>query len=145
MKIFGISELSFRLPGAFMGSIGVYCLYRLSFLVTNNLTIAFIAASMACFSYYNLELTSGLFGMDMNDTAFDFYSLASIWAFAEYMNNKTIKWATVAGVLAGCAVLTKWLAGMIVYSGWGIILILEIRKDNFKLLKEKNYQHCPTK
>ncbi len=132
MKIFGVSAFAIRYPGVLMGSIGVIMIYRIALLMTANRSIAFLAALLTCFSYYPLEFMSGLFGMDMNDTAFSFYVVASLWAFAEYSVKKTLKFAVLIGFLSGCAILIKWLPGLLVFSGWGISILLNIKKENFK-------------
>ncbi len=132
MKIFGVSEYAIRYPGVLMGSIGVLMLYRISYLVTANRHIAFIAALLSCFSYYPLELLSGHFGMDQNDTAFSFYVLASLWSYAEYFSKHSVRFAMLTGFFAGCAILVKWFPGLLVFSGWGIILLLNFRQENFK-------------
>jgi len=132
MKLLGVSPFAIRFPGVIMGSIGVLFVYRIGLLLTTNRNIAFLAALLTCFSYYPLELMSGLFGMDQNDTAFSFYVLASLWAYAEYSYKKTWKYAILAGLFAGGAILIKWLTGLLVFSAWGIILTSEIRKEHFK-------------
>ena len=128
MKLFGVSEFSIRYPAVLMGSIGVLLIYRISMIATANRTIAFMAASLYCFSYYPLETVSGLFGMDQNDAAFSFYVLASIWAYAEYTVKRSLKYALLTGLFAGGAVLIKWLIGLVVFSGWGITLLFKVRE-----------------
>lgn len=131
MKIFGVSEFAIRYPGVLMGSISILLVYRIAFLMTSNRHIAFIAAMLACYSYMQLELLSGLYGMDQNDTSFDFYVLCSIWAYVEYLGKKTLKYAILIGLFAGCAVLNKWLTGTLVFSAWGIVILLDAGKGNF--------------
>lgn len=129
MKIFGVSEYAIRYPSVLMGAIMVLLTYRVAILFFKNNTIAFTAALFMCLSNYQFELTSGYFGMDHNDVAFGFYVLASIWSYAEYSVNKKWKWVVLIGIFAGCAVLNKWLTGLLVYSGWGINILLNIRKQ----------------
>jgi len=133
MKLFGVSAFAIRYPGVLMGCISVLMIYRIGILMTANKHIAFLAALLACFSYYPLELMSGLFGMDQNDTAFSFYVVASMWAYAEYTAKKNLKYAILIGVFAGCAILIKWLAGLLVFSAWGIIILSNFRKEDFKM------------
>jgi 4-amino-4-deoxy-L-arabinose transferase-like glycosyltransferase len=132
MKIFGVSEYAIRYPGVLMGSLGVLMVYRIAFLMAANRTIAFIAGLLACFPYYHLELLAGLYGMDQNDIAFDFYVLCSVWAYAEYNGRKWLRYALLAGLFAGCAILNKWLMGGLVFSTWGVLLLCHIRRDSFK-------------
>jgi 4-amino-4-deoxy-L-arabinose transferase-like glycosyltransferase len=130
IKLFGISEIAIRIPSALLGSIMILLVARISLLLSKNKIVSLIAALQMCFSYYQLELTSGFFGMDHNDVAFGFYILASIWSLAEYLEaaNKKWTWAILIGVFAGCAVLNKWLTGILVYAGWSLIILLEFYK-----------------
>ncbi len=133
MKIFGISEYAIRYPDVLMGTLIVLMLYRIGKLVTDNDAIGFMAAIFLCFSNYQLELLSGFHGMDHNDYAFGFYVLASIWAYAEYIKTSKFKWVIWIGVFAGAAVLNKWLTGLLVFSGWGINILVHLRnKDTRK-------------
>ncbi|MBA3828108.1 MAG: glycosyltransferase family 39 protein [Taibaiella sp.] len=127
MKLFGVPEYAIRYPSVLMGAIGVLLIYRIALLMTANKRIAFIAALLTCFSYYHLEMVAGYFGMDQNDVAFDFYVLASIWAYAEYRKKASAKWIVLIGVFAGCAVLNKWLTGLLVYAGWGLNILFTLK------------------
>lgn len=126
MKIFGVSELTMRLPSVLLGALMTPLLYRVAFLHTKSKTLAYSTALFMCLSWFQLELISGYFGMDHNDLSFSFYVLASIWAYIEYINNKKLSWVVLIGVFAGCAILNKWLTGLLVYSAWIINIIVHI-------------------
>jgi 4-amino-4-deoxy-L-arabinose transferase-like glycosyltransferase len=130
LKLFGVSEYAIRYPGVLMGSISILLIYRIGLLLSKEKQVAFIAAVLSCYSFFNLELISGLYGMDQNDVAFDFYVLCSIWAFSEYLNKKALKFVLLVGLFAGCAVLNKWLVGLLVFSAWGIIILFNVRKKD---------------
>ncbi len=132
MKIFGVSELSLRLPGIIMGSLMILLLYRLTVLVTGNKTVALIAAGLLCFSNFHLILISGIKGMDHNDVAFGFYVLASLWAYAEYVRSGKWGWVVLIGLFAGCAILNKWLTGLAVFLAWGINLLYDLKHKDRK-------------
>ncbi|MBK8444449.1 MAG: glycosyltransferase family 39 protein [Sphingobacteriales bacterium] len=125
MKIFGVSEWAMRLPSALMGTVMVFFLYRITLLTTYKRSTALIAAALLGFSNYHLELISGYHGMEHNDVAFGFYVLASIWAYSEYLRRNTLQWAMFIGFFAGCAILNKWLTGLLVFSGWGIKVLFD--------------------
>ncbi len=129
-KLFGVSEFALRLPSALMGAASCVLLYRIAFLSFRNTRIAFLAALLWCFSHYQLELISGYVGMEHNDIAFSFYVLASIWAFYEFINKRSWQWAILIGAFAGCAILNKWLTGLLVFLPWGLFVFRE-----FVLLK----------
>lgn len=128
MKLFGISEFAVRYPSVLMGALMVPMIYGIARRLTDNRHIAFGSALLLCFCNYHLELISGYHGMDHNDTAFGFYVLASIWAYSEYLHSsKRMKWALLIGLFAGCAILNKWLTGLLVYSAWGINVLIMMR------------------
>jgi 4-amino-4-deoxy-L-arabinose transferase-like glycosyltransferase len=126
MKLFGISELAIRLPSVAMGTLMIVLVYRICFLTTGNKLSSVISGLLLCCSNYYLNLISGRQGMDHNDVAFGFYILASIWAYAEYIHRASLKWVILIGVFAGCAVLNKWLTGLLVFAPWGIQSLLDL-------------------
>lgn len=130
MKIFGVSEFSIRYPSVLMGSLMVVFLYRIVVLTVKNRDSAFLVAALFCFSNFHLQLISGFIGMDHNDVAFGFYVLASLWAYIEYVKERKVMWILLIGAFAGCAILNKWLTGLVVFSGWGVNNLLSIRKPD---------------
>jgi 4-amino-4-deoxy-L-arabinose transferase len=103
-------------------------LYRITLILTGNKITSTIAALLLCFSNYQLQLISGIEGMDHNDLAFDFYMLASCWAYAEYSINKKWYWIVLIGIFSGCAILNKWLVGLAVFLGWGVNILFKFYK-----------------
>ena len=133
MKLFGVSEFTMRLPSAIMGALMILLIYRIALLATANKATAILAGLLLCCSHYQLELISGRFGMDHNDMAFGFYVLASAWAYFEYLDKAKWSWAVWVGVFAGCAILNKWLTGLIIYAPWGMKLVYDLfEKKNFR-------------
>ena len=132
IKLFSTSVFSVRLPSLIMTTISLLIIYRLAFLTTQNRKISLIALLLATFSNYQLNLISGRIATDQNDIAFGFYILLSVWTFFEFLNTKKIYWILLIGIFAGCAVLVKWLVGLLVFSSWGIIAL-------YHIIKNKNY------
>ncbi len=129
MKIFGVSEVSFRLPSVLMDTLSVYFIYDMALKWLKKRDIAFLAALLFSVSYYQLELTSGRFSLDQNDAAFAFYMTASFWAFTRYRQSSSrLKWAVLTGFFVGAAILVKWLTGILVFGGWGLYLLLSLRE-----------------
>jgi 4-amino-4-deoxy-L-arabinose transferase-like glycosyltransferase len=126
MAIFGKSELALRLPSVLMGTVSIYLIFQIAQFWTKNDPIAYVSAFLCTFSYYQLELTSGLFSLDHNDLTFAFYVTAATWALTRYLQSvKNTQWAIVIGIFVGCAVLTKWLTAYLVFGGWALLLLLE--------------------
>jgi 4-amino-4-deoxy-L-arabinose transferase-like glycosyltransferase len=131
MKLFGINELAVRIPSVLMGTISIYLIYDIAKHWIKQVDVAFVAGMLFAVSYYQLELTSGWFSLDQNDVAFSFYVTASIWAFIKYISSdKPIQWSIAVGFFVGCAVLNKWLTGILVFGGWGLYLLLHGQRKN---------------
>ena len=132
MKIFGVSEYAIRYPDVLMGTIMVLLVYRITLLLTKNSKTAFLSALFMAVSNYQLDLISGNKGMDHNDVAFGFYVLLSFWAYMEYITKQSLRWAILVGIFAGCAILNKWLTGLLVFSSWSINFLLNLRKETWR-------------
>lgn len=72
-------------------------------------------------AHYPLELTSGWQSVDHADVAFLCYVTVSLWAYYESRRADAHpwRWALLTGLLAGAAVLCKWLPGLVVFVAWG--------------------------
>jgi 4-amino-4-deoxy-L-arabinose transferase-like glycosyltransferase len=131
MKIFGVNEIAARLPSAIMSVLTVLMIFSLAKKWTNK-HIAFYSTLLAAFSSYGLDLVSGYHHTEHNDVAFIFYATASLWAWTQYDSKRNIKWSILVGIAAGCAVLVKWLPGLIIFAAWGMsIIVLKINRKSF--------------
>jgi len=124
MKVFGIHTLALRLPNVLMGTFMVYCIYRIAKIWTNHSGTAYLAAILSAAAYFPLELCAGMMPLEHNDLMMGGYVTASIWAFCEYTQQRSWKWALLVGIMVGCAVLVKWLTGLLIFGGWGIYLLI---------------------
>ncbi len=122
MKIFGVNEMAVRLPSVLMLSLLVVLTFRIGKLTFNE-SIGYFAAFLGSLSYFIHEIAVGFFNTDHNDVAFLFYITCSLWAFVEYQTSKNRKWLLLIGLFAGCAVLVKWLVGLLVFAGWFFMII----------------------
>jgi 4-amino-4-deoxy-L-arabinose transferase-like glycosyltransferase len=123
MKLFGVSVFTLRLPSVFLASLLSLLVYRIALLYSRQNVVGLLAASLMALNQYQLELVAGAQGMDHNDVSFTFYIVGSVWAYLEYLNSGKLSFAILAGLLSGCAVLTKWLVGMLVFLPWVLITI----------------------
>lgn len=129
IKLFGTSAFAVRLPSVLFHGILVITIFRIGSMVFNRKT-GFIAALLVLHSTYLLGLISGRIGTDHNDFIFLCYITLSFWAWFEWRLSFNRKWIYWIGVFAGCAILTKWLVGLLVFAGWGIVVIPELRKGH---------------
>ena len=129
LKLFGSTTLALRLPSVLLSTALLWPVYRLGCLAFSRARVGYLAAVLAAFAYYQLELVSGALGMDHNDVTFLTYVTASIWAYYEYQASRAGRWVVLTGLLAGAAVLCKWLPGLLVYAGWGFEVLLRARQQ----------------
>ena len=139
MKIFGVNTFAVRLPSVILSTIVIYFIYRIGKLIVNN-KVGFYGALLFSVFYFCLELVAGGIATDHNDISFLFYVSASIWAWVEYENSTSKRrrlFLVLIGVFSGCAILVKWLTGLLVFAGWGMSIIL----DKNKRKELVNYSH----
>jgi 4-amino-4-deoxy-L-arabinose transferase-like glycosyltransferase len=102
--------------------------YRAGSLLADRKT-GFFAALFLTVSHFIFLLASGAQFTDHNDLAFLFYITMSIWSWIEYESRGGKKsryvFLVLTGVFAGGAVLVKWLPGLLVFAGWGLMILLE--------------------
>lgn len=139
IKVFGNSVLAIRIPSVLMHILIVYPIYRIGKLLSTKKEIGFYAAVVFCGAYYPLQLISGAEPTDHNDYCFLFYTTMAHWSLIEYINNTAEnkrKWILLIGLFSGCAILTKWLVGLIVFLTWAWYILL---KRKFIIHEIKNY------
>lgn len=119
LKIFGINELAVRMPSILLHAIIALFIFRIG-KISYNAAVGFYGALFFSVAYYPLELIAGKYSTDHNDIAFLFYFTGSFWAWFEYQNSKKKYWLIIIGIFSGCAVLVKWLAGLLIYLAWTI-------------------------
>ncbi len=123
IKTFGLEAWAVRLPSVIFSTFCIYLLYDIGSMLMCKKR-AYISALMYTVSIFGLELVSGFYGMDHNDTAFFCFVTASYWAYVKYIHTKYLyKWALMSGIFIGLAVLTKWLMGFLVFIPWSINLL----------------------
>lgn len=128
IKLFGANVLAVRLPSIIMHAFTALMIYRIG-KIASNARIGFYGALFFTCAYHFLELSTGQFPTDHNDIAFLFYVTASIWAWFEYQDSKKTYWIVLIGLFSGCAILVKWLVGLLVYALWGVSLGVEDKKN----------------
>ncbi len=140
MKIFGVNTFALRLPSVIMSTILILFIFRIGQITIGN-TAGYYSALFFSLSNFILEISAGAIHTDHNDVAFLFYIGASIWAWIEYesaSNSKRKKtFLILIGVFVGCSVLVKWLTGFLVFSGWGLSVLL-IKERRTKWVHYKN-------
>lgn len=138
IKIFGANLWAVRFPSILLHALTALMVYSFGKRFLNNGLALLASVLFGCSGYYN-DFTSGAIGMDHNDVAFVFYVTASFWAWFKYRDSENKnKWILLIGLFVGGAILCKWLVGLVVFSGWGMVIISENWKNGknwFDLVK----------
>ena len=121
MKIFGINEIALRLPSILMSSIGILLTFKIGSYFY-NLKVGLLAAFLFSINGLIIELTGGRVPTDHIDIAFMFFILLAIYFTILYIDRKSTLLAVLIGLTIGAAVLTKWLAGLIVLPIWLLLV-----------------------
>lgn len=132
LKLFGCNTLAVRLPSIILHAVVVLFTYRVGKISINE-RIGFYGALFFATAYYPLELVSGRYSTDHNDLSFLFYVTASIWAWFEYQNSQKTFYLILIGLFSGCAILVKWLVGLLIYAIWFITIGINAQKNWVKL------------
>lgn len=135
LKIFGLNELSVRIPSIILHAFTAIIIYRIGKISYSD-RVGFVGALFFSVAHYPLELIAGKYSTDHNDIAFLFYVTASFWAWFEYQHSQKKYWLILIGLFSGCAVLVKWLVGMLIYAVWIITIGIN---DKSNWLKLKSY------
>jgi len=125
--VFGAKAWAVRFPDLVMTVLMVPAIYRMGLVIADNRT-GFWAAVFFTVSHFLFRLITGSTFTDHNDVAFLFYVTISLWSWLEYEyrtgKSGQLIFVILTGLFAGAAVLVKWLPGLLVYSGWGLSVIL---------------------
>ncbi|RYE16570.1 MAG: phospholipid carrier-dependent glycosyltransferase, partial [Sphingobacteriales bacterium] len=105
---------------------GIKLMYDIALYYYNRNT-AFIAAFLFTIQGTIIDLAAGRWATDHIDTAFLFFTLASIWFTIRYLKSDKTGNNIAAGLMMGCAIFTKWLPALIILPVW-VLLIADAQK-----------------
>lgn len=123
VKIGGFTPLAVKMPSLLLSTAMVPAVYRIGKLIYTQAT-GFFAALIVATGFVFVDVITGIINTDHNDVIFSAFVLFGIWAFVEYAAGKRKRMRTWIAVFAACAVLTKWLPGLLVFGGWGLWILL---------------------
>ncbi len=132
IKVFGTSALAIRLPSIILHALIPLLIYRMGKIVISSRT-GYFGGLLFAAAYFPLELVAGRYSTDHNDLVFLFYVTASFWAWFEYQNSGKKHWLLLIGVFSGCAVLVKWLMGLLVFIVWFLTIIITNNHGRFSI------------
>jgi 4-amino-4-deoxy-L-arabinose transferase-like glycosyltransferase len=127
VKIGGFTPLAVKMPSLLLSACMVPAVYRIGKLIYTQAT-GFYAAMLVAVGFVFVDVVTGITNTDHNDVIFSAFVLFSVWAFTEYAAGQKRRMRVWVAVFAACAVLTKWLPGLLVFGGWGLWLLLNVQQ-----------------
>lgn len=130
-RLFGISNLSYKLPIFLYSLIGIYAVYQLSKTMygtkTGKLAVLALATSAIMI----------LYSMDIHTDTVLFTNVSlSLWLLYLYLEKNKISYLIAAGVALGLSILTKGIFGLLV-PGFAVIGYVASKKQWKKLINPK--------
>lgn len=122
IKLFGSTAFAVRIPSILLSSFAIFGGYRLGKNLSGNFTGLTLAVLLST-SFIANNLSTGQETTDHNDAIFVSLVLISFWLLSEYWFNDKKKMMYCIGIIAGMAVLTKWLTGLIVFLPWFLLIV----------------------
>lgn len=132
MKLFGFNTLALRLPSILLHAFAALMIFRIG-KISNSEKTGYYGALLFAAAYYPLELLAGHFSTDHNDLAFLFYITASFWTWFEYQHTQKKYYLILIGLFSGCAVLVKWMVGLLIYAVWFLTLGANDKRNWIKI------------
>lgn len=126
IKVFGATEFAVRFPTVLMGTLAIFGVYRIGKNLVSS-QIGFVAAFLMTTSYIFINLSTGMETTDHNDAIFISLITCSFWLYSEYYRSSKRFLALLIGVVVGCAVMTKWLTGLLVFAPWFLVLLSDYK------------------
>lgn len=134
VKLFGATPFAVKLPSVILGTLMVPAVYGIVKRIASS-PAAWIAAVLFASHSYFIQLVSGFRNTDHNDLIFSAFVIFSFWSWLRYTDSGSWRQAVFTGFLVGCAVLVKWMPGVLVFGSWGLwLLSRENRTDRKKWL-----------
>jgi len=121
MEIFGVNEVSLRLPSVILSTVCILLTFCIAFLLFNSSYIGLIAAFLHSINGLIIELSSGRVSTDHIDTFFFFFVETSIFFLLLNMKKNKKLFLFFTGIALGAAILTKWLPALIIFPLYLII------------------------
>ncbi len=132
IKLFGTTTFAVRLPSIILHSLITLMIFRIGKISISE-RVRYYGALFFAVAYYPLELVSGHFSTDHNDVTFLFYITASIWAWFEYQHSQKKHYLILIRLFSGCAILVKWLVGLLIYAIWFLTIGISDKRNWIRL------------
>ncbi|MCC7050953.1 MAG: glycosyltransferase family 39 protein, partial [Bacteroidia bacterium] len=130
---FGNSEWSIRIPSLILSVLSVWLTFLIAKSIFNNIKIAWLASFFHAIHGLLIEVASGKISSDHIETAFLFFTEASVWFALLTIKNekKHPSYAILCGITIGLAVMSKYLPGLLVLLIYPV-LAFSHNKESFR-------------
>jgi 4-amino-4-deoxy-L-arabinose transferase-like glycosyltransferase len=126
-KMFGVNEISLRIPSILLSSIGILLMYKVGEYYYNK-SVGFISAFFFSIHGLIIELSAGKVATDHIDVFFLFFVLLSVYFGIKLVQTKKHLFTVLFGISVGLGILSKWLPALIVFP---VITLLMLHSKNF--------------
>ncbi|MDZ7740407.1 MAG: glycosyltransferase family 39 protein [Bacteroidota bacterium] len=134
MKVLGVNLFALRLPSVILSLLSVYLTFLIAQMLFNK-RIALMAAFFHSINGLIIELAGGRISSDHVETFFIFFvELGIYFSILSYHHKRKFLLSVFIGLCTGCAVLSKWLPGLLVPLFWFIGSLMSEHKKLKKIL-----------
>ncbi|MFW6020046.1 MAG: ArnT family glycosyltransferase [Bacteroidales bacterium] len=123
MSMFGINEFALRLPSVLLSTLAIWLTFLIGYRLFNRKT-GFIAAFLFAIHGLIIELTAGRVTTDHSDVFFLFFITLAVYFAVQFSKSKKEHFNIFCGLSIGAAILSKWMAALVVVPVW-IILVYD--------------------
>lgn len=124
LKLFGNNVFAVRIPSILLSTLSILLVFLVGRIMYNE-KIGLIAAFFCSINGFLIERAAGRGATDHIDTFFLFFVLGSILFVVLHFSSGMRKHLLFSGLMTGFALLTKWLAGLLVIP---LYIVLNWRK-----------------
>jgi 4-amino-4-deoxy-L-arabinose transferase len=128
LRIFGVNEIAVRLPSILLSSLGIVLTYYIAKQFYNE-KVGLLASFFYAINGVLIELATGRNPTDHPEILFVFFVELGIFLSVYYLKHRSYFVISLIGIATGCALLTKWIPGLIIV---GILFLLLINHESWK-------------
>ena len=122
LKVFGVNEIAVRIPSILLSSFGIILIFFITKYFFDEKT-ALLASFLYAINGLLIDLMAGHQPTDHPDTIFIFFVGLGVFFSVMYKQRQSLPTLFLVGVSTGCAVLSKWLPGLLVVAVLFVILL----------------------
>lgn len=127
IALFGVSNISVRLPSVIAGIVSIILIYLLVFRIFKNRTVAFLSSLFLAFNPWSIFFSSGAYEVNVATTIF----IGGVLLFTFFISTKKILYLISSFTLFGITMFTQH--NYIVFSPLFVFIILFLYRKKYSL------------